>query len=144
MRRWGYRRASLPACQELARTRPWINDSTYSWFTAYSIKSQAVSLTSATWYLRTKSTQVSAGRWQRCASKTEVAKRSSFSRMHKCIGSTNLALDTVTRPRRRVWFDLATGLDSVDLRKIPLVRNGWSVERLKLSTKRGIQYQNKK
>jgi len=41
MRRWGYRRASLPACQELARTRPWINDSTYSWFTAYSRKSPA-------------------------------------------------------------------------------------------------------
>src|SRR5688572_7313666 len=35
----GYRRASLPACQELARTRPWINYRTYSWFTAYWKKS---------------------------------------------------------------------------------------------------------
>src|SRR6266508_5024343 len=31
----------------LARTRPWINDSTYSWFTAYLIKSQATSLISS-------------------------------------------------------------------------------------------------
>jgi hypothetical protein len=38
----GYRRASLPAWQGLARTRPWIHDSTYSWFTAYMRKSQAV------------------------------------------------------------------------------------------------------
>jgi hypothetical protein len=38
----GYRRASLPACQELARTRPWINYDTYSWFPAHSRKSQAL------------------------------------------------------------------------------------------------------
>ncbi len=42
----GARRASLLACQELARlelsrTRPWIHYSTYSWFTTYSRKSGA-------------------------------------------------------------------------------------------------------
>src|SRR6266498_294904 len=31
----GYKRANLPACQELARTRPWIHDGTYSGFTIY-------------------------------------------------------------------------------------------------------------
>jgi hypothetical protein len=80
----GHRRASLPAWQELSRTGPWINDSTYSWVPA------VVSLRAAAFALRRRSNLLTACR--RSMTEAPNDRRSQISQTcgHVSAGSTHL------------------------------------------------------